>query len=185
MKSHFSRFNTILLVLLMAAWAACETTGIPPSTAQTSGSAKTSKGTKDMTLLRLHLEVNPDSSGRSSPVHILRSNPLPLNVTRDPVIDEGHIEHAEVAQDSFGGYSIRLSLNRQGTWLFENLTVANRGRRLAVWSQFGDSADKKKSAEARWLGAPMITKHVADGVFEFTPDASREETDRIVAGLNN
>jgi hypothetical protein len=39
--------------------------------------------------------------------------------------------------------------------------------------------------ENRFLGAPLITKRITDGVFVFTPDATREEAERIVAGLNN
>ena len=36
-----------------------------------------------------------------------------------------------------------------------------------------------------WLAAPMTNKRISDGVLVFTPDASREEADRIVLGLNN
>ena len=43
-------------------------------------------------------------------------------------------------------------------------------------SQFG---------EMRWLAAPMITRQIQDGIFVFTPDASREEAERIVRGVNN
>ena len=39
--------------------------------------------------------------------------------------------------------------------------------------------------ETRWLAAPLITKRISDGVFIFTPDASKEETERIVNGLKN
>jgi hypothetical protein len=31
----------------------------------------------------------------------------------------------------------------------------------------------------------MTNKRISDGVLVFTPDASREEADRIVLGLNN
>jgi hypothetical protein len=36
----------------------------------------------------------------------------------------------------------------------------------------------------RWLAAPRITGRIADGRLEFTPDATRDEAERIVHGLN-
>jgi hypothetical protein len=43
----------------------------------------------------------------------------------------------------------------------------------------------KFGRDPRWLAAPQITKHLSAGVFTFTPDATREEAERIVTGLNN
>jgi len=37
----------------------------------------------------------------------------------------------------------------------------------------------------RWLAAPLINRRMADGMITFTPDASREETEKFVEGLNN
>ena len=53
-------------------------------------------------------------------------------------------------------------------------------RRLAIAAQFGE-----KEVQMRWLAAPVIRKRVTDGILAFTPDASREETELIVRGLNN
>jgi hypothetical protein len=36
-----------------------------------------------------------------------------------------------------------------------------------------------------WLGAVLIRERDASGIFRFSPDASREETARIVKGLKN
>ena len=55
-------------------------------------------------------------------------------------------------------------------------TSQYKGQHIAVFSQFGD---------ARWLAAPQITQQISDGVFVFTPDATMEESERIVRGLNN
>ena len=41
------------------------------------------------------------------------------------------------------------------------------------------------TTEARWLAAPRISQRIKDGVLVFTPDATREEAERIVRGLNN
>ena len=36
----------------------------------------------------------------------------------------------------------------------------------------------------RWLAAPSINRLVANGTLTFTPDASREEAEQLVKGLN-
>ena len=72
--------------------------------------------------------------------------------------------------------SIFVQFDRRGTWLLEQYTTANRGRRIAIMSQFG---------QVRWLAAPKISKPITDGTLVFTPDATREEADRIVRGLTN
>jgi hypothetical protein len=78
--------------------------------------------------------------------------------------------------EALGSFQIMVQFDRRGTWLLEQYTTAHRGRRIGIFSQFGD---------ARWLAAPMMNKRISDGVLVFTPDASREEADRIVLGLNN
>ena len=130
---------------------------------------------KEATLLKFHLEVNPDGSDRSKPVPIYRASPIYVNVETKPFIQEGNVVQAAVIDDSFGGFQLKVQLDRQGSWLLEQYTTASKGKRVAIFSHFG---------EARWLGAPILTKRIADGVFAFTPDATREETERMVRGLN-
>ena len=67
-----------------------------------------------------------------------------------------------------------------GTALLEQCTTRNRGRRIAIFSQFGE-----KMKDYRWLAAPVISRRITDGVLVFTPDATREEAEEIAAGLNN
>ena len=51
---------------------------------------------------------------------------------------------------------------------------ANRGRKIAVFTQFGEQLKN-----CRWLAAPVISHRISDGVLIFTPDASREEAEDI------
>ena len=133
------------------------------------------KHSRELSTVRFHLEVNPDSTGRSTPVPIFRERPVLVNVERASFLDETHVEHAWV-EDSVGSHVIKIQFNSTGRTLLEGVTASNSGRRIAVGSQF---------PEPRWLAAPVITQHIADGVFIFTPDATREEAERIVRGLNN
>lgn len=130
---------------------------------------------KQMSTLRLHLEVNPDNLGQSSPVPIFRENPMLVNVQLDSFLDEAHVVSAVVKEDR-GTYVIRVQFDSIGTSLLNATTLANPGRRIAVASQFPGM---------RWLAAPVIQGRIADGMFTFTPDATREEAERIVRGLNN
>ncbi len=98
-----------------------------------------------------------------------------VNVNRDPFLTEGDIDQARVV-DVIGGFSIEVRLNKHGALVLDMVSGGNKGRRIGIQSQFG---------ETRWLAAPMITRRMQDGLFVFTPDASREEAERIVRGLNN
>ena len=160
------RFNTyLLLALAFALGAGCQ-----------SGKAKdpARRGKNEEASLRLHLEVNPDGSDRNAPVSIGREHPFQLNVEKTAFITEFQIEKASVV-DGFGGFSIAIQFNKQGIFLLEMQTTANKGKHLAISAEFG---------EMRWLAAPLITRSLTDGQLVFTPDATRAEAERIVEGLN-
>jgi len=131
------------------------------------------KNKKISTLIELHLEANQDSSSDHIPITISQDPPVVINVEKECFVDGGDVAEAKVVEDAVG-FKLQLQFNWRGTLLLESVTSANRGRRLAIFCAFGPT---------RWLGAPMIGKKISDGVFTFTPDATREEADRIVKGL--
>ena len=133
------------------------------------------KRKKQFSTLHVHLEVNRETTERTELVPIWREHPFMVNVQKFPFLNEGNVKQAMVI-DVVGGFVLRLQFDRQGTWLLEQYTTANRGRRIAIMSQFG---------QVRWLAAPKISKPITDGTLVFTPDATREEAERIVRGLNN
>ena len=159
MKTGFWAFNTYLL-LLAASILGCSSIG---------------KKKKELSTFRIHIETNADGSGHNSPVSINRSEPFTVNVEKVPFITEYHVENA-VLIDALGGFQIMVQLNRQGTWLLEQYSLASRDKRAVIFSNFGDP---------RWLAAPKLSRRISDGVLVFTPDATREESDRLVRGLNN
>ena len=159
-------FNTyLLLALALVSGTGCQ-----------SDKAKdpAKRGKNEEASLRLHLEVNPDGSDRNAPVSIGREHPFQLNVEKTAFVTEFQIEKASVL-DGLGGFSIAIQFNKQGTFLLEMQTTANKGKHLAISAEFG---------EMRWLAAPLITRRLADGLLVFAPDATREEAERIVNGLN-
>ena len=167
MVSRTFRFNIYLLLLAsVLAWTGCQT-------------AK-AKREKQVAALRVHLEANPGPPGRDQQVSVLRSAPMQIAIEREPFLNEIHLASAEL-KDTPGGFAITLKLNNKGRWLLEQFTATNPNKRLLIWTQFGVPPEVK----ARWLAAPLITHPIKDGVLTFTPDATRDEAEQIVIGLNN
>jgi hypothetical protein len=167
MKFRLARFNTYLWLPLGAALLlGCQTGGDHKK------EPKAPK--KGYSTLRLHLEVNADGTAGNMTVNVGREIHFPVNVVKEAFVDENSMTRASVVDDGMGGFAFMIHLNRQGSWLLEQHTVANKGRRIAVYAELD---------EFHWLAAPLITKKISDGVFTFTPDATREEAENLALGL--
>ena len=137
---------------------------------------KKDKPEKEATTLEMHLEVNPDGTDRCAEITVLRSNPITLTVYNSPFLTHADILRADLVEE-LGILGIRLQFTQpHGARLLENITGSYKGKRIAIRAEWGDT---------RWLAAPMINTRLFDGYFTFTPDATREEMERIVRGLNN
>jgi preprotein translocase subunit SecD len=160
------RFNIYLIVALTSLLASgCQS----PET----------KKKKELATLRLYIETNPHGLGHSQVIQILREAPFDVTVEQNPFLTEGNVAEAKVV-NAMGGYAISVQFNTEGKMLLEQYTSANSGRKIAVFSQWG-----KDMAQHRWLAAPAVYRRNSNGLFIFTPDASREEADEIALGLNN
>ena len=170
MKIRWSPFNIYLaaacaLVLV----SACKT--------------EESERKKILTTIRVHLEARADPMGKTDEVSIDRGSPVKLTIDKSPFLTEGSVKAAKVV-DVVGGFVLQVQLDKEGTMLLYQYTSANPGKHMAIFSQF-HKAGTKDLNESRWLAGPRITGHITDGVLAFTPDATREEADLIVLGLNN
>jgi hypothetical protein len=108
-------------------------------------------------------------------VAVYRSSPIELHIDHEPLLTEGDLESAAVVEAP-GGYTIQAQFNGHGALVLEGATVGHKGQHLAIQSTW---------TETRWLGAPVITHRISNGQLVFTPDATREESERIVRGLSN
>jgi hypothetical protein len=169
-----SRFNIYLasilaLLVLLGAGVGCKTSK--------------SESKKIVSVLRLHLEsTRRDDS--TEVVSVFRSNPVQFRVEKNPFLSEGLLEQARIVEQT-GGFGLELTFERRGAWLLEQYTAAGIGKRAAIYTEFVPNPAEPKILEKRWLAAPKITKRITDGVFTFTPDASREECERILVGVTN
>ena len=167
MKSQRTWFNFILIFVCAVSFVGCQS-----DKADKQGKKKKDK--KEYTVLELHLETGSSVSG-ANVVPVYRQKPIYLNVEPNAFLNTSSITNATVIS-YMGGYALQLQLDKHGTFVLDTVTTANKTRRIAVLAAF---------PEVRWLAAPIIAQGNSSGVFIFTPDASREECDRIVRGINN
>ena len=137
------------------------------------------KSSKHVSSLRIHLENRAQIAGSGKTVEVLRAQPVLVTISPDPFLTEANVISATLLETP-GGHAIQIRFDESGTWTLEQFTSANPGRHLVIFCQWSD-----KPADSRWLAAPLITRRNASGVLAFTPDASQEEADQIVIGLNN
>jgi hypothetical protein len=178
MKIWRTSFNIYLWAVLWglaAAGGTAATAADAKQPAQKAPETKKKPSKSDVSTIRFHYVISPDGSARCLPITVYRSNPLQFYIDRSPCLWEVNVAGASV-NTNLGAYSLRIWFDREGTKELDAITSAYRGRHLAIFSEFGG---------ARWLGAPLIPQRITNGVFEFTPDASLEETERIARGLSN
>lgn len=164
-----NRFNIYLLPLLAATLlCGCRTHN------NDQGDTK-----KQQATFRVHLESSADDAFSGAKAKIYRADPVELTIEKDPFLTEAQVASAQVV-NVLGGFDLRIQLTTEGSWLLQSYSANNPGKHYAIFSQFGE-----KSNKGRWLAAPMFHGLIANGIIQFTPDASHEEAEEIALGLNN
>jgi preprotein translocase subunit SecD len=139
----------------------------------------TNRTDRQLAILRVHLESRPDALNHGKTVPVLRSEPVLVPIATDPILTEANIVAASVVETP-GGFAVEIKYDETGSWILEQYSSANSGKHFAVFGQWNE-----KTSDGRWLAAPLITGRIANGMLSFTPDASRDEADQLVRGLNN
>jgi hypothetical protein len=159
MKIRLAPFNIYLLALITVLAISCKT-------------PEEKKLGKEASTFRVYLA---SGAGPSGGVPVYRQSPIRLNVEREPFLTEIDLDSASVI-DVPGGFAFNAQFNGHGALVLEGVTVAHKGQYIAIHSSFGEN---------RWLAAPLITRRISNGDLVFTPDATREEANRIANGLTN
>jgi hypothetical protein len=131
------------------------------------------------TLLRVHLEAQPQQMIPSGTIVVYRKAPEVVRIESLVLLTEEHVVRARVVEQ-MGTYAVQLQFSEWAIPLLEHNSSSYQGRRLAIQAQWGP-----KQEFGRWLGAPPMKQKIVDGTLTFTPDATREECYQIVTGLNN
>lgn len=129
--------------------------------------------------VRIHLESPVSVPGKTRTVSLLRSAPVAVTIDEEPVLTEVNLLAAELI-DTYGSYAVHLRFDETGGWALEQSTAGNPGKHLVIFGQWGET-----NTQGRFLAAPIISRRIAGGELTFSPDASREETQQFVDGLNN
>jgi hypothetical protein len=167
MVSRSSRFNIyLLLIVALAAFTGCQ--------------SPEAKRNRQLGTARVYLEVGSARPNQTMQASVLRAAPMSLNIEKNPFLNEIHVAAAQIVETP-GGFALSIRLNTKGAWLLEQYTASHHNRRLAIRCQWGVAPN----VQDRYVAAPVITKIIKDGTLTFTPDASREEVEEIVIGLNN
>ena len=164
MMTGAGRFNTYLLLVALLS-SGCKT-------------AEERRNDKSVATFRLHLETDQASTGSTGVIEIAGAQ---LSVSNVPFLDETSVTNAAVVDTRDGGFAVQVRYDRHGTLVLDAMTTENRGRHLAIFTQFGPG----KLEQKRWLGAPYIGSSITGGVLIFTPNSTRAEAEQVVQGLNN
>ena len=134
---------------------------------------------KPVGVLRVHIQSEADAAGTTKSVSVLRSGPVLINVMTQPILSEADLTSARLLEAP-GGCAVELKFDEAGSWTLEQFTASNPGKHLVIFAQWTEKAE-----DGRWLAAPLIVRRVASGKLVFTPDASQEEMEKLVRGLND
>ena len=162
MKTRPGTFNTYLLAALCAALL---------------GGCASPPRSKNAPVVRICVEKPPDGTGKVETIFIGRRPLFEVSVQKEPFLGELLIKRAEVRDDKLGGIEMVLEFNRQGRWLLDEVSTSNKGRRAAIFIQFGNLA--------HWTAAPVMKNRISDGTLVFTPDLTRAEAEKFAKGIND
>jgi hypothetical protein len=162
MRVSTRQFNIYLALAVLAGLAAgCQTDPKTPKSAT----------------LRVHIESGTESTGTTQQISLPRAAPVLVTINRDPILSEAYITGARV-MEARGGFALQIQFDEHGTWLLEHYSAISPGNHFVIFGQWSDN-----KIDSRWLGAPLISRRISNGMLSFTPDCSREEADRLVTGL--
>ncbi|HEU6449435.1 MAG TPA: hypothetical protein VFV23_13465 [Verrucomicrobiae bacterium] len=139
---------------------------------------QTDKSKSSVGILRIHMETPADNFGITQTVSVMRDDPVKVSIAKEPVFSEANLLAARLMETP-GGYAIELKFDEQSALMLEQYSASNVGRHFVIFAQWSD-----KAADGRWIAAPLISHHIADGVLAFTPDMSREEAEQLATNLN-
>lgn len=143
-----------------------------------SGCASWHHDKEPVAILRVHVESESSVAGTTKNIAVVRSAPVAINVTTDPILTEADVISARLL-DVSGGFALEIRFDQTSSWRLEQSSASSPGKHLAIFAQWSE-----KPEDGRWLAAPIIVRRMGDGMLVFTPDASHEEAEKLVKGLN-
>ena len=123
MKIRWLAFNTYLLATALLL-AGCK------SPEEKTQAAEVRKQKKELSTVRVHLEVSGETPGRTTEATILRTSPILLHVLSEPFLDERDVQGAIIIENA-GGFVVKIQFDDHGVFALDNISTSNKGRRIA------------------------------------------------------
>ena len=182
MRTLFRPINFFLC--LVAGWlaAGCESGGLSRD--------------KEYTGLRVFVELPTPGKENAQLAHVVG---VPIYIEPQPILTEADVVSSRLLDYADGTYAVQVTFSDHGMIQLEMTSAARRPSKLVIYTLFppkGSPGDKNidifasadpvpgKPRIASWSAAP-IRAEIGNGVIVFTPDATHQEAERIVRGLNN
>jgi preprotein translocase subunit SecD len=132
--------------------------------------------------MRIHIAVAPDNvttMGGAETIKVLRVDPVEVTIDKQPILTEANLVAARLISTP-DAPAIEMRFDENGSWILQQYSASNPGGHFVIFGQWG-----KGLKNSRWLGAPLISKRIDNGLLSFTPDMTRDEANQLVQGLNN
>ena len=131
------------------------------------------------------IEEFPQQGKKTKLLKIYQARPKLVHVDPKPVLvgDPGILKESLLIDTQDGLHAIQLNFTTRGQALMEYLTTNYRDRRLYVVVAQSDQS-KTNGVNSRCIGASYIQGTIRASSIAFTPDASRDESERIVRLIN-
>jgi hypothetical protein len=184
MKARLFLFNNILLAVAAVLGGGCATGG-------------SSMHDKDFATMTIFMEGRAADNLRVQ----VGWDKTPMYIEAEPAFTEDDLSKAAWVDNADGTYEIQLTFTEESAMKLQMETIMQKGRHLVIFSAFppeGPKEEPPKGAPAAgekpateqprssaWLAAVLIPQNgFSGGSLRFKPDASHEEVERIVLGVN-
>src|ERR1051325_9178095 len=128
------------------------------------------KPPKNAVTLGMHLTASPVLPADRRTQVVLRTPALTLQIDPRPVLTERDLDKVELTREG-DNFAMRLVFNTHGTIELDRVSLDRRNDLIVVL------------INGIAVAAPQLKKRIVDGVFEFTPDLTRKEAEKVVEGL--
>jgi preprotein translocase subunit SecD len=130
-----------------------------------------SKPPQNAVTMSMHLPADVTTPQDRRVPAVIRSPTMSFLVDGLAVFTDDDLDGVELRDDD-DGLRMRFAFNTAATIRLDVLSNDKRGSLVVVF------------LNNQPVGAPQLKQRIVDGTFEFTPNVSREEAERLVEGLN-
>ena len=141
---------------------------------------------RDKAQLALFIQGFPKQGEDTKLLKVYQAKPKLVYIDPKPVMrgDSGMITSSKVINTQDGLHAIQLDFTTLGQSVMEHITTNFRARQLYIVLAKNDDHSKTNKVRMTCIGSHYINRTFSSPLV-FTPDASREESEKITKLLNN